>query len=135
MKLTDFFAFAAEMGESLKPVIEEITKSNSEKFKEAYKHAITAFKQIATAALQGRHFVRDTANPDKLIFYIFEDAREMENFLRWNTNDTRLVVFESEDDELKRCFFDDFVKTGHDWLSPWRYKMVDGTPTVFFDRK
>lgn len=135
MKLTEFFAFAAEMDETLKPMIEEITKNNSEKFKESYKHAITAFKHIATAALREGHFIRDTANPDRLVFYIFDNAHEAENFLSWNTSNTKLATIESEADELKRCYFEDFVKTGHDWLSPRCYKMVGRTPTVFFDRK
>lgn len=136
MKLTEFFAFAEEMDKAVKPMIEEIENGGSEKFKEAYLHAITSFKQIATAALRGRHFVRDTATPGKLIFYIFEDAREVEHFLHWNTdNDKRLVTLESENDELQRCFFEGFVKTSSDWVSPCFYKMIDRTPTVIFDIK
>lgn len=136
MKVAEFFAFAEEMDKALRPMVEEIKNNNSERFKEAYRHAATAFKLIAEPALRGRHFVRDTGTPGKLIFYIFEDAREVEHFLRWNTNnDKRLVALEDENDELTRCYFEDFIKTSSDWVSPCFYKMIDRTPTVTFDIK
>lgn len=138
MGIDDFFAFAAEMNEALKPIIREITANGSEEHTEAYKHAITAFKSVAAATLKNCRFVLDTADPDKLTFYIFEDARSMMNFMRSNNvnvDDRGFPSLPKPDDELKQVYFDDFVKSSHDWISPVHYKMVGGLAVVAFDRR